>query len=38
MYHVKVINRAARATGWQKSFRYLFTLPGKPGRDSEDAA
>ena len=27
MYHVKVINRAARATGWQKSFRYLFTLP-----------
>ena len=30
MYHVKVINRAARVIGWQKSFRYLFTLRGNP--------
>ena len=38
MYHVKVINRAARVTDWQKSFRYLFTLPGKPGKEQEDSS
>ena len=38
MYHVKVKNRAARVTGWQKSFRKCLHSGKSPERSKWTAA